>query len=173
MCLGGVDFRCGLRATMIVFIPFSGEECKLPSEWLPRQCPSCLQFAVIGHGRRWRQAHDSTQSRILVRRGICKLCHRTLTVLPSCCVPHAHYSLVARQQAIRLLADGCPVEQASPQCLDSDRLPDSSTIRRWSWLRLASLQACVILRCLFCAPTLLAWDFPAALRILPVEPVPP
>ena len=48
-------------APVIVFIPRSGDGCKpgeYDAEWLPRQCPACCQLAIIGHGRRRRQAHD-------------------------------------------------------------------------------------------------------------------
>jgi hypothetical protein len=91
-------------APLIVFIPRSGDECKpgeADSEWLPRQCPACQQIAIIGHGRRRRQMHDAIRHWIVVRRGLCKSCDGTLTVLPATCVPGALYTLVARQQARR------------------------------------------------------------------------
>ena len=37
--------------------------------------------AVIGHGRRSRQAHDRDHEPIRIRRGLCNHCHRTVTVL--------------------------------------------------------------------------------------------
>jgi hypothetical protein len=151
---------------MIVFIPRSGAGCNpapADSEWLPRQCPACEAIAVIGHGRRRRQAHDGLHEEILVRRGICKLCRRTLTVLPQGCVPGAVYTLLARQQAMAAVAEGLTVEEAAPHCRDPDRIPDASTIRRWLWRRLQSL------RFWWAAPTLLAWDRRAATRILLVE----
>jgi hypothetical protein len=60
------------------------------------------------------------------------------------------------------LAAGEPVEQAALQCRDPNRNIDFSTIRRWFWRRIESL------RFLF-SPTLLAWDFRAAARILAPE----
>jgi len=101
---------------------------------------------------------------ILVRRGICKACGGTLTVLPGWCVPGAPYTLVARQQAVAALAQGCPAEQAAPHCRDPHRLADASTIQRWFWRRIESL------RFWWRAPTLLAWDWRAAGRILIAEP---
>jgi hypothetical protein len=74
---------------------------------------------------------------------------------------------VARQQAIQRLGQKVPVEQAVPHCRDPDRLPDPSTIRRWFLRRLESL------RHFACAPTLLAWDWRAARRILIAEPTSP
>lgn len=157
-------------APVIVFIPRSGEERKpfqAENEWLPRRCPVCRHNAVIGHGRRRRQAHDGTHAWILVRRGICKACGRTLTVLPGECVPGAPYSLLARQQAFERLEQGLPAEEAAPHCRDPDRLADPATIRRWFWRRIESL------RFLAWAPTLLAWDWRAAGRILFAEPISP
>ncbi len=155
---------------VIVFIPRSGDGCKPGednAEWLPRQCPACQQIAVIGHGRRRRQAHDGGHDWILVRRGLCKICGSTLTVLPGWCVPGALYSLLARQGALQQLAQGASTEQAAPHCRDPDRLPDASTVRRWFWRCLAGV------RFLLRIPTLLAWDWRAASRILFAEPSSP
>jgi hypothetical protein len=89
-------------------------------------------------------------------------------------VPRGHYSLVARQDAIRHLAQGLPVEQAAPQCRDPDRVADSATLRRWAWRRLQSIKLCLAApSILFRLPTLVAWDWRAALCNLAVEPCPP
>ena len=86
------------------------------AEWLPRQCPACSQMAIVGHGRRRRQAHDGWHDWILLRRGMCKICGGTLTVLPAWCVPGARYSLLARHSALAQLAQGVSAEQATPHC---------------------------------------------------------
>ena len=154
--------------TVIVVIPRSVEECNSPeeiSEWLPRECPACWQMAVVGHGRRWRSAHDCEHDRIRVRRGKCNRCECTLTVLPAWWVPRASYSLPARHQAMQRLADGRSLEQAAPECLNPDRIAAPATLRRWFWRRIESL---VFL--LYRAPTILAWDWRAAFRILISEP---
>jgi hypothetical protein len=137
-------------------------------EWLPRQCPACRQMAVIGNGRRARFAHDKDHDRIRVRRGRCRRCGRTVTVLPARCIPGASYSLVARQQAMQRIAEGMTVEQAAPDCLDPNRIADSSTLRRWFRRRMESL-AFALNR----VATLFAWDWRAASRILIPEPNPP
>lgn len=164
-------------APVIVFIPRSGDGCKpgeYDSEWLPRQCPGCGEFHIIGHGRRCRQAHDRLHDSIRVRRGFCKQCHGTLTVLPCWCVPLAHYNLPARQEAIRSLAENQSIQQAAPECRDPERIADVATIRRWLARRIESLAVGATLAWnLFLAPTLLAWDFRAALRILILEQAPP
>jgi hypothetical protein len=157
-------------AAVIVFIPRSAAGCNsevAEREWLPRRCPACSRETIIGHGRRRRQAHDGQHDWIRVRRGICKVCGGTVTVLPAGCVPGAAYSLPARQQALASVAQGCPAEQASPHCRDPDRIADGSTIRRWFWRRLASLLW------FGWSPTLFAWDWRAAARTLIAEPVSP
>ena len=113
---------------MIVFIPCSGNGCKpdgYDEEWLPRDCLGCGRTSIIGHGRRFRQAHDGNHDSIRVRRGFCKECHHTLTALPFWCVPRALYTALARQEAIGSLVKGLPVEQAAPDCRDPDRMADS------------------------------------------------
>ncbi len=156
--------------TVIVVIPRSGDECnpeKENSEWLPRECPTCRQKSVIGNGRRRRSAHDRDHDRIRVRRGRCKNCGRSVTVLPAWCLPQAPYSLAARQDSLRQIADGVPIEQAAPDCLDPDRIADPSTLRRWCRRRIESLAFA-----LYRVTTIIAWDWRAAARILIPEPNP-
>jgi hypothetical protein len=158
---------------VIVFIPRCGGERKpdvADSEWLPRQCPACGQIAIIGHGRRRRQAHDEIHDWILVRRGLCKVCGDTLTVLPAWCVPGAPYSLAARQQAVEQ-AGIMPAERVTVCCRDPDRIADPSTMRRWLRRRIESLQR--LLPSAVETPTLVAWDWRAASRILIAEPASP
>jgi hypothetical protein len=151
---------------VIVFIPCSGTGCKpgeYDAEWLPRDCPGCGGISiVIGHGRRFRPAHDDRHDRIRVRRGICSHCNLTLTVLPAWCVPGALYNLPARREALDRLAEGRTLEESAPVCLDPDRVAAPSTVSRWFWRRIASLRFSF-------SPTILAWDFCAAARILAVE----
>jgi len=124
-------------------------------------------MAVIGNGRRSRSAHDRDHDNIKVRRGRCKRCGRTVTVLPASCVPGASYSLIARQESVQRIADGMSVEQAAPDCLDPNRIADPSTLRRWCWRRMESLAFA-----LYRVATLFAWDWRAAARILTPEPNP-
>lgn len=131
-----------------------------------RICPACRAASVIGHGWRSRQAHDAIHTRIRIQRGICKLCHLTLTMLPDWLIPGGHYSLLARQQAAQLASeDDRPVEQCIPNSADRDRSADPSTVRRWLSRRIDSLWLSVLgMRVQL--PTLFAWDWKAASRIL-------
>jgi hypothetical protein len=98
---------------------------------LPRWCPVCEATTIVGHGKRFRQAHDDRHERILILRGVCRQCRKTFTVLPDWLVPLGHYSLRCRQQACESVAGGNSAEQAALYCKDPARLPDASTLRRW------------------------------------------
>ena len=97
---------------------------------LPRLCPLCHDDTIIGHGRRRRQAHDDKHESVWVRRGICRLCGKTFTILPDWLAPSGHFSLRCRQEACERIAAGDTAEQAAPHCKDPCRSPDASTVRR-------------------------------------------
>jgi hypothetical protein len=141
---------------------------------MPRWCPLCRQASIIGHGQRRKSAHDDRQERVWVRRGLCRLCGKTFTILPRWSPPYGHYSLRCRQQACdAVCANGAGWEQAAPHCKDPARLPDPTTLRRWASRRLISLWCVTKARIwdlmagrFFRAPTILTWDWAAASRIL-------
>ena len=124
----------------ILFIPLSASPHKLETDWagdcdqiiLP-QCPVCEQGSIVGHGRRRKQAHDQYHDWIEIRRGRCPGCGKTFTFLPLFSLPYTHYSLLARCQALRRrFVDGGSWEEALPDLKNPNRLPDPSTLRRWS-----------------------------------------
>jgi hypothetical protein len=146
----------------------------IPLHLLPRRCPVCRDYTIIGHGQRLRQAHDDRHESIWVRRGICRPCHKTFTILPEWLVPSAPFTLRCRQQACESIVAGVSVEQAAPHCKDLSHSPDPSTLRRWAQRRLLSVgcwvKAGVIIGKHFLrAPTIVAWDFSSVRRILPME----
>jgi Domain of unknown function (DUF6431) len=140
---------------------------------LPRRCPVCRNHTIIGHGRRSRQAHDDCHERIWVRRGICRPCNQTFTILPDWVVPAAPFTLRCRQQACDHIAAGESVDQAAPHCQDPSRSPEPSTLRRWAQRRLLSVccwvRAGATVAHFLQAPTTVAWDLGALCRILPIE----
>jgi hypothetical protein len=154
---------------VIVFIARITAEGK--RQWLPtRLCPACQLIGLIGHGWRWRQAHDASHSRIRIQRGICKRCDATVTFLPEWLVPGGHYSLHARQQAERLATQqACSVEECIPDSADPERSADPSTVRRWFHRRLMGLWWKIFWR-FSPLPTLFAWDWKAGRRTLIPEP---
>lgn len=98
-----------------------------------RRCPICEQDSIVGHGRRRKQAHDEHHDWIRIRRGRCSKCRKTFTFLPLFSLPYTHFSLFARCHALwRRFEQHCSWESAAPKLKDSDRLPDASTVRRWS-----------------------------------------
>ena len=147
---------------------------RIDLQQMPRWCPLCQRASIIGHGQRRKPAHDAQQDCIWVRRGLCRLCGKTFTILPSWSPPYGHYSLRCRQQAWDAVStNGVGWEQAAPHCKDPTRLPDPSTLRRWAWRRLVSLWygakawmwGLAVWKFLQ-PPTILAWDWAAAGRIL-------
>lgn len=168
-----------LRNGMIVVIPRTDPESNPGEEpdweWLPRSCPQC-GGPIIGHGRRRKQAHGPSTQTIRYRRGACRRCPLTITVLPAWSLPYTHYRLETRQQSGALFLAGAPLEESAPALQDPDRSPDIRTLRRWFQRRLLSwccwLRSSAALR-LYCRPpTILAWDLAAGFRILIPEPHP-
>jgi Domain of unknown function (DUF6431) len=145
----------------------------IPLDRLPRRCPVCRKDTIIGHGRRYRQGHDDQRQECWVRRGFCKACRKTFTVLPDWLAPSGHYTLHCRQQSYERMSSGDSAEQAAPDCKDPSRSPDPSTLRRWARRRLLSIycwvKAGVIGESFLRAPTIVAWDLGAVCRILPIE----
>ena len=140
----------------------------MPLHLLPRLCPLCQDDTIIGHGRRLRQAHDDQHDRIWVRRGICRLCGKTFTVLPNWLAPSGHFSVPCRQQACERIAAGDT--EAS-----SAALQGSITLARCihgASLGTAATTELVVLgqipgQHFLQVPTIVAWDLPALCRILP------
>ena len=145
----------------------------IPLGLLPRRCPVCQDDTIIGHGRRLRQGHDDRRACIWVRRGVCRPCKKTFTILPDWLTPSGHYSLRCRHQACERIGVGDSAEQAAPHCKDPTRLPDPSTVRRWVERRLLSVwcwgRAGTPGEHFLRTPTILAWDLSALCRILPLE----
>jgi uncharacterized protein DUF6431 len=124
---------------MIVFMPGSAEDGNRGADWadvgaegIPRQCPKCLKDSIVGHGRRFKQAHDENHDWIQVRRGICKSCNRTFTFLPWFSPPYGHYSLIARSHALwGYFGEHRSLDLAAPLLKDPNRVASASTLRRW------------------------------------------
>ena len=168
---------------MILFIALPEPENKIdpgvsevPLALVPRVCPLCGRQTIIGHGRRLKQAHDQRHEQIWVRRGLCRPCHKTFTVLPDWSPPSGHYSLHCRQEAWELLrqVDGT-WERSVPDVADESRSPDPSTVRRWAG-RLLNLGIMLMAKLWQATnwgasmpPTILAWDWTAIRRTLLLE----
>ena len=164
---------------MILFIALPEAEDKaapaIPLHLLPRRCPFCGNQSIVGHGRRRKQAHDQQGDWIWIRRGRCAPCRKTFTVLPIWSPPYGQYSFRCRQQAWGLAGESGSWEQSVPDVRDPERLPDPSTVGRW--YRRLFILAILLSNGLWQGagwntsrpPTILAWDWSAISRILPVE----
>jgi len=145
----------------------------IPLDRLPRRCPVCQNDTIIGHGCRLRQSHDDRRDSIWARRGICLPCKKTFTILPDWLAPSGHYTLYCRQKFCERIAAGESVERAAPHCKDPSRLPDPSTLRRWTQRRLLSvcswLKTTTPCEHFLGTPTILAWDLSTVCRILRIE----
>jgi len=148
---------------------------EIPLALLPRWCPLCGHRTIIGHGRRLKQAHDERHAQIWIRRGLCRACQKTFTVLPDWSPPSGIYSLHCRQQAWELWRQSDSWERSIPGVADASRSPDPSTVRRWAGrlLQLGTMLAVKLWQAVgwtpALAPTIFAWDWRAIRRILPME----
>lgn len=126
--------------TTILVIPLSDREGNFETDWaagganvILRRCPICDRDSIIGHGCRSKQAHDQNHDRIPIRRGLCKICRKPFTFLPSFSLPYTHYSLLARSEALcRRFVEDRSWEDSAPTVKDPNRVADPSTLRRWS-----------------------------------------
>jgi hypothetical protein len=149
---------------------------EIPLDLLPRLCPLCGGRTIIGHGQRLKLAHDQRHQQIWIRRGRCRPCHKTFTVLPDWSPPSGHYTLHCRQKAWELCqqVDGT-WERSVPGVADASRSPDPSTVRRWTerLLHLGNVLVAKLRQAIgwgvSTAPTILAWDWTAIRRILLLE----
>jgi hypothetical protein len=146
-----------------------------PLQLLPRQCPVCGNRTIVGHGKRRKQVHDQCRDWIWIRRGRCRPCRKTFTILPTWSPPYSHYSLYCRQQAWESLRKGYSWEESVPDTKQPNCMPDSSTVRRWAgqlfclWILTANMLWQWAGRVIFGPSTILAWDWSAIRLILPVE----
>ena len=149
---------------------------EIPLALLPRRCPLCGNRTIIGHGRRLKPVHDERHAQIWIRRGRCRPCQTTFTVLPDWSPPSGIYSLHCRQQAWELWRrSDSSWERSIPDVADASRSPDPSTVRRWAGrlLHLGTLLAAKLWQAAgwsaALSPTILAWDWTSIRRILPLE----
>jgi hypothetical protein len=140
MIFGGSEPEAEPLRGTILFVSVSVAPDKIATDWaehcdenIIRRCPFCERDSIVGHGRRRKQAHDEHHDWIWIHRGRCVRCGMTFTFLPLFSLPYTHYSLLARSQALqRRFREHCTWEKALPRLKDPDRVPDPSTVRRWS-----------------------------------------
>jgi hypothetical protein len=99
----------------------------------PRCCPHCEALdRLIGHGSYPRNAVDPLHSTpIRVKRFLCEACRKTVSVLPTFCLPWRHYQTAIIQTVLDLrLAAQASWATIRRRFLPSD-LPTQTTCREW------------------------------------------
>jgi hypothetical protein len=146
-----------------------------PIQLLPRHCPVCGNPSIVGHGRRRKRAYDRWHDHIWIRRGRCRPCRKTFTILPAWSPPYGHYSFCCRQQAWELQREAGSWEESVPNTREPNQMPDPSTVRRWAvqlfclWILLAARLWHTAGRHILGPSTILAWDWITVRLILPLE----
>lgn len=99
----------------------------------PRYCPHCEALdRLVGHGSYCRNAVDPEHSiPIRIKRFFCPVCHKTVSVLPTFCLPWRHYQSATIQSVLglRFVAQGS-WSVIRRRFWPSD-LPTLTTCREW------------------------------------------
>jgi Domain of unknown function (DUF6431) len=129
----------GLNANVLIVAEFGSDvqdyACQFARLTVPRPptCPHCdASDRLIGHGSYPRTAVDERQAvPIRVKRFLCTACRKTVSVLPTFCLPWRHYQSATIQAVLglRFSAEVC-WSAIRQRFLPSD-LPTRTTCREW------------------------------------------
>ncbi len=99
----------------------------------PRSCPYCeAPDRLVGHGSYPRNAVDPQHSiPIRIKRFLCPVCGRTVSVLPTFCLPHRHYQAAIIQTLLDLRLTAWASWSAIRQRFLPSDLPTRTTCREW------------------------------------------
>ncbi len=99
----------------------------------PRYCPRCEALdRLIGHGSYCRNAVDPQHSTpIRVKRFLCEACQKTVSVLPTFCLPWRHYQTATIQTVLDLRCSAQASWAAIRQRFRPSELPTQTTCREW------------------------------------------
>ena len=99
----------------------------------PKFCPRCaVPDRLVSHGSYPRTAVDHRQAiEIRVKRFLCAACRRTISILPSFCLPFRHYQTSTIQRVLDLRFEGSASWSAIRQCFQPSDLPTLTTCREW------------------------------------------
>lgn len=99
----------------------------------PKVCLRCQAVdAFIGHGYYPRKPLDQQQAHsIWIKRWLCTVCRRTLSILPSFLLRFRHYLLaVVQQVVVTRFEDRASWRQVLQSCTQQDA-PSERTVKRW------------------------------------------
>lgn len=99
----------------------------------PETCPRCEALdRLVGHGSYPRGAVDHRQAiPIRVKRFLCGACRKTISILPSFCLPWRHYQAATIQRVLDLRILGQASWSAIGRSFLPSDLPTSTTCREW------------------------------------------
>lgn len=99
----------------------------------PRHCPHCQALdRLIGHGSYPRNAVDHLQAiRIRVRRLLCEACRKTISILPTFCLPWRHYQTSTIQSVLDLRCSAQASWSAIKRRFHCAGVPTLTTCREW------------------------------------------
>lgn len=101
---------------------------------LPPSCPHCAgKQRLVGHGSYPRSACDHEQSfAIRIKRFLCTLCHHTVSLLPSFCLPYRHYLASTIQTVLSLRFQAQSSWHSIGQRFSPSEVPSLSSCREWT-----------------------------------------
>lgn len=125
---------------MIIVADFGSDVQHYQSEFLhfrfppPRNCPHCAAAkALVGHGSYQRSACDENRFFVIrVKRFLCTLCHHTVSLLPSFCLPYRHYLASTIQTVLTLRFQTQTSWHAIGQRFLPFEVPALSSCREWT-----------------------------------------
>lgn len=99
----------------------------------PLTCPHCqAPGRLVGHGSYPRNAVDERLAvPIRIKRFLCAACHKTISVLPSFCLPFRHYQSTIIQRVLDLRLDARSSWSAIRHYFEPFDLPTLTTCREW------------------------------------------
>ena len=99
----------------------------------PLSCPGCLAVGhLIGHGSYPRTVAQPAQTiPIRVPRLLCTVCHHTLSLLPSFCLPWRHYASATVQTVLTLRCEAKASWSHIGQRFAPADLPTRTSCREW------------------------------------------
>jgi hypothetical protein len=99
----------------------------------PQVCPGCRASGeFIGHGFYLRKVLDQAHVHLVwIKRWYCKVCHRTLSLLPSFLLRFRHYLLEVIYQVVMARFEvGASWGQIRQSCTEQDA-PSDRSLKRW------------------------------------------
>lgn len=99
----------------------------------PESCPHCTSpHRLVGHGSYQRNAITHRQViAIRVKRFLCSQCHKTVSILPSFCLPWRHYQTSTIQTVLDSRCTAYSSWSTIRRHFEPSDVPTSTTCRQW------------------------------------------